>query len=393
VPVAGHWSTLADVRARLRRRWDRGEFLGAWAGCAPFEPIAVPLSGPSTAELAARFDEVRDWVAHWASASQEQPIVVRTRSTGHRSVGANELPSHVEVEGYDALWRLLGVSRLVSRFDQLRAETAASTPGLDGWSARRPMRVLENAEGWTRLVRSASWIAQSPADGSAYLREIPVPGVDTKFIEQNRTILADLVDELVADRADRAYPPNQFARRYGFAVKPTLVRFRSLDPRRPLYAGVTDLTVRADEFAAAAPDVGTVFIVENDVTFLAFPKVVDAVALFGGGFAVSSVAALPWLQSRRVVYWGDIDTHGFVALDRLRALVGHTESFLMDEATMLAHRGQWVCEGVQASALLTHLTPSESALYRALQDNEHGDRVRLEQERVQYPAIEAALGS
>jgi hypothetical protein len=63
----------------------------------------------------------------------------------------------------------------------------------------------------------------------------------------------------------------------------------------------------------------------------------------------------------------------------------------MNEATLRARRGEWVCEDVQASALLTHLTPSKSALYRALKDNEHGDPARLEQERVQYPAIEAAL--
>jgi hypothetical protein len=51
-----------------------------------------------------------------------------------------------------------------------------------------------------------------------------------------------------------------------------------------------------------------------------------------------------------------------------------------------------VREDAQATARLSHLTTSESSLYRALQDNEHGDQVRLEQERVQYTAIEEALG-
>jgi hypothetical protein len=390
--MAREWSTLTDVRTRLRKRWDRGEFLGAWASGSQLEPVVVPLRGPTTAELSERFDEVRAWRAHWAEAARVQPIALRTRSTGHRTVGANELPTHVEIRRYDVLWRLLGVDGLVLKFDELRDDTDAVASRLVAWMARRPLRVLENADGWTRLVQSASWMAQRPADGSVYLREISIPGVDTKFIERNRTVLADLIDELAPDRADRTYAPNQFARRYGFAVKPTLIRLRSLDAGRPLYPGVTDLTVRADEFPAAAPEVGTVFVIENDVTFLAFPEVSDGIAVFGGGFAVSSVAGLPWLQSRRVIYWGDIDTHGFVALDRLRALVPHTESLLMDEATLQAHRGQWVREEVQATALLTHLTQRESALYRALKGNEHGDQVRLEQERVQYRAIEAALG-
>ncbi len=390
--MAGEWTTFADVRARLRRRWDRGDYLSAWAAAVPFAPLSVPLKGPSTAELSARFDDVRDWSAQWTAVARQQPIALRTRSSGHRTIGANELPSHLEVDSYDALWRVLGVGGLVRQFDRLRGETVAIEPALDGWMARRPLRVLENADRWTRLTLATTWMARNRADGSIYLREIPIPGVDTKFVEQNRAILAELIDEIVPERADPAFTPYRFAQRYGFAIKPTLVRLRSLDPRRPLYPGVTDLTVRAEEFPAVAPGVGTVFIIENEVTFLAFPHVADAVAVFGGGFAVSSVAALPWLQGRRVVYWGDIDTHGFVALDRLRALVERTESLLMDEATLLAHRGQWVCEDVQATTLLTRLTPPELALYRALQTGAYGDHVRLEQERVQYPAVEKTLG-
>ena len=103
---------------------------------------------------------------------------------------------------------------------RLRADTVAVEPALDGWMARRPLRVLENADRWTRLVQAATWMARRPADGTIYLREIPIPGVDTKFIEQNRTILAELIDELDPERADRAFAPNRFAQRYGFAVSP-----------------------------------------------------------------------------------------------------------------------------------------------------------------------------
>ena len=387
----GDWSTLDDVRTRLRKRWDRGEFLTAWASGAPFQTISIPLTGPTNAQLAERFDAVREWIARWREVRRTQPVLVRSRSAGHRTVGANELPTHLEVAGYDALWSLLGVTGRVRLFDELRAETRESQPLLEAWMARHPMRVLDNAGDWARLVRCSAWMAQRPADGTTYLREVPVPGVDTKFIEGNRTILASLLDELVPDRANRAHTPLRFAERYGFAVKPFVVRMRSLDPTRPLLPGVTDLAVRAEEFGAAAPDVATAFIVENDITFLAFPDVPDAIAIFGRGFAVSSVAAMPWLQAQHVVYWGDIDTHGFVALDRLRAVVPHTRSMLMDQATLMAHRDRWVREERPATADLTHLTAEESALYQSLRANDYGDRVRLEQERIHYPAIELAI--
>ena len=168
------------------------------------------------------------------------------------------------------------------------------------------------------------------------------------------------------------------------------MRLRSLDPRRPLLPGISDLTVRAAEFSAVAPDVATVYIVENEVTYLAFPDTSDAVVLWGSGFAISGFASLPWFCDRRVVYWGDIDTHGFVALDRLRAVVPHTKSLLMDRETLLAHPEQWTQEPSPTVVPLRHLTDPERALYRELVDGVHGDRIRLEQERVSYPFIETA---
>jgi len=37
-----------------------------------------------------------------------------------------------------------------------------------------------------------------------------------------------------------------------------------------------------------------------------------------------------WLARSRILYWGDIDTHGFFILNRLRGIFPHAESFLMN---------------------------------------------------------------
>lgn len=384
------WTTPADVIARLRRRWDRGEFLRSWAQDVPFETVRVPIRGPSTAELSTRFDDTRTWVALWAAVNVAG-VRVTMRPAGLHSIGANAVPSHIEVDSYDALWRLLGVQASVRRFAGLRTATESELGGLVGFMNRSPMTVLAHAGEWHMLVHTVRWVASTAARRRTYLREVPVAGVDTKLIERRRGILADLIDELLpAEQIDRAYPASQFERRYGFASKPTLVRLRSLDPRRPLLPGVSELTVRAVEFNAVAPDVGTVYIVENEVTYLAFPDAYDAVVLWGSGFAISGFASLPWFCDRRVVYWGDVDTHGFVALDRLRAVVPHTTSLLMDRETLLAHAEQWTQEPSPATVPLPHLTDPERELYRELVDGIHGDRIRLEQERVSYPFIETA---
>jgi len=63
----------------------------------------------------------------------------------------------------------------------------------------------------------------------------------------------------------------------------------------------------------------------------------------------------------------------------------------MDHATLVAHRSQWVIEPSPMMAALASLTSAEQDLYRALGANAFSSAVRLEQERVSFTALEAAL--
>ena len=64
---------------------------------------------------------------------------------------------------------------------------------------------------------------------------------------------------------------------------------------------------------------------------------------------------------------------------------------LMDRATLLAHRGQWVTEPRPTAATLDLLDAEEAQLYRDLIEGVLGTSVRLEQERIRFVAIEQAL--
>ncbi len=91
-----------------------------------------------------------------------------------------------------------------------------------------------------------------------------------------------------------------------------------------------------------------------------------------GGFDVDNVGRLPWLGGADVVYWGDIDTHGFAILDRLRAWLPEARSVLMDQETLLAHRDRWVTEDRPARSALTRLTVDEwGGLYTDLVEGGH----------------------
>jgi hypothetical protein len=103
------------------------------------------------------------------------------------------------------------------------------------------------------------------------------------------------------------------------------------------------------------------------------------------------VGRLPWLSGVDVVYWGDIDTHGFAILDRLRAWLPSARSVLMDRETLLAHRDRWVVEDRPARSALTRLTPEEQDVYTELLEDRLAQRVRLEQERIDWGWVQQRL--
>ena len=113
--------------------------------------------------------------------------------------------------------------------------------------------------------------------------------------------------------------------------------------------------------------------------------------LFGDGYAVDILERLGWLADLDLVYWGDLDTHGFAILNRLRHRFPRARSILMDRGTLLAHQSQWVTEATPTRAVVDLLTAAEQELYADLVDGTFGPAIRLEQERDSFAALERAL--
>lgn len=385
-PRGTGWTTWPDVRAALRARWESGALLRARLTGRPGGPLVLPLRGPTARQLADRFGDVQDWASGWRAA-RLGPARLEMAPLGGRLVGVNQVPKRVVLDTADDVWAVLGVSADVRRFDDLVAATQDALPAALSWVAARPHEALAHATDWPHLLGAVAWILQHGGP-EVYLRQVDVPGIDTKFIEERRGVLAALLTRtLPAERIDADAPPTDLARRFGLRGKPDTVRFRSFDPADGPYS---ELAVRVEDLAVFPFAARSVVVVENEVSYLAFPRLPGAAVLFGGGYAVSRLAALPWLAGRNVVYWGDLDTHGFRALDRLRRFAPATRSMLMDLPTLLAHRAHWSHEPAPVSDHLTRLTASEQACYQALLLREHGDRVRLEQERIRFSAVEGA---
>lgn len=399
-PAPG-WTTVADLLTKLRARWQRGTYLRAHAHGSTFEPISLPIRAPKTADLTDRLDDVRDWVQrfdrdnHTGTARQIFDLSSRTLRT--RTLGDTHVPVRARVPTFQRLHDALGTGSEVEALDQVLELTNAwdvdesARAVTANWISDHPLAVLQHAEAWSNLLAVVGWITDDHHDrANLDLRHLDVPGVDTKFVDRHRKILGRLLEQVVpGDQIDRT--ARTFAGRFGFRERSSYVRLRLLDSLPELPSVITEVELRVDELAALPLSVSTVFIVENRATYLAFPLVPNAMVTFGEGFGVTVLDEIPWLRHRELVYWGDIDTHGFAILDRLRKRVPAVTSILMDHTTLIDHLNHVVVEEQPTDALLDALTDAEATLYQDLIEDRFGHQVRLEQERIRFAALRRAL--
>jgi hypothetical protein len=388
-----NWTRPADLREQLQRLWERGELLAALVAGEPLFPRRLTLKAPTSAEMAAHFGEVRVWIGELCAMPHCRVVM---REFRHRVFGANAVPQEVWIDSAEGAWMLIGKRRDAARFVNLIEQTRERQPRLLDWLARRPLRALELSDEWHLLLEIVAWLQAHPRP-DVHLRQVDLPGVHSKLIEVHRGVLAELLDLVLPPEAidSSASGTGQFARRYGFRDKPARIRFRFLDQEHAFLPAVLpqDITIDDESFARLDPRVRHVFITENEINFLAFPQARKSMVIFGAGYGFEMLRKAEWLSHCRIHYWGDVDTHGFAILDQLRSQFEHVESFLMDRSTLLAFKMFWGEEERQTLRDLPRLTPEESELYDDLRDNRIRKNLRLEQERIAYCCVEAALST
>jgi hypothetical protein len=386
------WTTRADLRGQVQKFWDRGDLLRALVDPTSWQPRRLRLVVPGSGQLGDQIEAVRAWLAELRGVTQ---VRIVWRAFTHRVLGESALPAELWLDTLPAALALIGKTQEAQRFEALlraiRGHNASLAEQLWPWLARRPLLALALATDWPRLLTVLRWLQSHPRPG-IYLRQVDLPGVDSKFIESQRGVLTELLDQcLPPDAIDASATGSaQFCRRYGFRDKPLRIRLRVLDAALALpgLGPDQDITLTQTDFSQLALPVQRVFITENEVNFLAFPPVAGSVVIFGAGYGFEVLSGAAWLQHVAVHYWGDLDSHGFAILNQLRAHLPHAQSLLMDEATLHAHRAQWVTEPAPARGTLTRLSPSEQALFIRLAGVPDGwpagQGIRLEQERIPY---------
>lgn len=392
---------LVQAFRNRRRQWLRGDGASSW-------PWGIDLGPPAEREALRQPEGVRAWVEAWRAWRGAGTVVWADRRW--RSLGTQRLPARLVLQGPEDVASWVGEGERWRRAGGRYREWVARWPALAARLPRYLDVLADYAEAdWRRLGDMLAWIVAHPRS-NVYPRQLPLAGMDSKWVERHSGILADLVAALRGDPVGGRSGPHgpaggedaphgagagerDFHRLCGFKAVPRLVSLRLLDRAlRDRVGGLGYLAAPWEELASLDLPAARVFIVENRQTGLAFPDLPGAVVFLGLGYDLAGLAGLPWVRGAETYYWGDLDTHGFAILSRARSYLPALRSLLMDEETLLRHRDLWVVEEHPHPAdELPHLDEAEGALYRALKLGRWGARVRLEQERIAWDHALAAL--
>ncbi|MCI4675772.1 DUF3322 domain-containing protein [Candidatus Mycolicibacterium alkanivorans] len=358
----------ADVAEKARRMLDRN--LKAWLFGDAAASLTVRLGSPSEATVAAHRVAVEAWVRAW----QGSHLDVRWEERHWPSLGRQLLPLSVTLEGRGSIAAAAGATErwqtVRRRFARLQALHEEPTWNVVLSTAFRHWNALTDND-FDRLIAVLAWLQQNPASG-LLIRQLPIPGVDTKWLGTHRIAVTSLA------------VPLGIPEHLGLRERELLRAVAILDPAhrrgRPRLFAASDRELTALKLAPPQ-----VLVVENLQTLEALPDVPDTVAVFGWGGHAMAVAEFPWVRDApRVLYWGDLDTDGFAILTRFRAKRS-CESLLMDLATIERWRDLAVPHPATEPVDANLLTKDELAALELLRR----ERLRLEQERI---PIDVAMG-
>ena len=381
-----------DVRVLLRRRFDNRhrDWFDTPDGGEDW-PLTIPLGVPTEQAAKSRLDAALAWVGAWQSWRGAGRLQWTERRW--RTLGTQRVPESLYLDGARDVATWLGEVERWDRACRRRAETGQRWPMLTGRLGRFFDVLADYPDpDFERLIATLVWLERHP-DSGLYLRQLPIPGLDTKWIEMRKAVLA----EMLCGVTNRTDPSGDLYTLCGLRRPPVRLRMRVLDPvLRARVGGLGDLTVPIEELEQLDLAPRHVVIVENLQTGLAFGNLPGTVLFMALGYGVDLLTRVSWVRGASCFYWGDIDTHGFAILSLLRSQLPTVRSLFMDEQILLAHHSLWTSEASQHAAQeLPHLDPTEQALYHALKRHILGSAVRLEQERISWniawPALVDAL--
>ncbi len=385
------WGRLPDdIRHLLRQQeWDKPHHLRKRLSGERAFPLSLSLKAPSGKQALSNIQHFQDYMQAWKQC-RLPGVIWEARQYRDLDIGAEKVPVRLCLSSMQALLAWLGAEAIArsqqweQRMQPLLAYDESLYPVLIKQLARLEKLRLEEV---ALLVKLLPQLHAGLGQGG-YLRALPLRGVDTKFIETQRVLLAALLNALHDNAIDNSGgllawlncrpQPNNW------------LWVRPLCPHTQAALGGLPLLQLATETLLEYPlPCQRLLVVENLATGYALPTLANTIAVFGGGANLAWMQA-KWLHDKVINYWGDLDTWGLKYLSDARGHQPHVNALMMDKATLLKHQSLMVQEDAPCDTMPAHLTLEEQQLFTDLRDAVYGD-TRLEQERLAADEVLAAL--
>lgn len=379
----------AEIGRALLRRYElhAGQWLNRAFSGQPFEVQTFSVSVPKS-EAAADVKRYADWETEWRNISGPGIRIV-TEPVSWKELGRTEKLFKVMVTSPKGAFLLMPGGRdlgdrflsALQRLEKLACEGQERLVQAYLEEARFVLNAPE-AE-FYRMTQATSWLREHPR-ADCYIRELPVEGIDTKWLERNKGLVARLMS--VALRLKKPLLAADVAARWNLLSPPVLVRVRHANL---LAQGLPpDALVALPPRVLAQQPVRRVAVVENLQTGLALCVPDDVLIVVGMGTAVQTLADVPWSREAEIFYMGDLDQHGVAILGQIRRRLPQVRSVLMTPDVLKRWRHLAVADPTQTVAVPAEgLTAEEQDLLQYLQR----DHLRLEQERLGMDEINRAF--
>ena len=296
------------------------------------------------------------------------------------------VPAKIYFETLQDFLSFTGRQKDFNRITESKRKIVTAFSVLDDWCNASPAILLENSENWDDLLKVCHYLYSHNPPYPYYFRELPVE-VHSKFIEQNCALLKKLLDKLLPQQKMNANE-SEFAARYLLKKVNVYTQIRVLDDELKPHLGYDECTLTLEDAAWLKWLPEKVFIIENQICYLTFPKVKNAVAIFGEGFKSRLTQHIPWLSKTKLFCWFDMDTAGFEMLNMIRQHYPNSTSLLMNEKTYNEF-AQFAVEKKTKKKDLINLDQEEQKFYNFLLTNSK----RLEQERISQEYVKEQLAT
>lgn len=341
-------------------------------------------------QVITRFEILQQEVEELYRQSKNQTgkgYLVLTAGRNFRRTGSHELPDSIVFETIEDYIYFTGFKKEWNVFLTNYSTIIGCLPILKAWALQNCLWLTDSNIKWNDVLKVCQYFIGNPRP-NLYLRQLPVE-IHTKFVEENNVLIQSLLDFLIPDHI-RSVGQKRFAERFFLKYDEPLIRMRILDDSLQKTFKFTDISIPLSDFEKLELPAENILIAENKMNFLTLPIMSSTVAIWsGGGFNIAYLKNATWLLKKKIIYWGDIDEHGFQILHQLRSYYSHAQSVMMDRETFNAFRIYAVNGSRNKSESLPLLTKDENELFQYLKELDKNNR--LEQEKISQIYADACL--